>query len=329
MSKCYSCLEDRTLKNNYCNSCIKELFNGIVPKSLTFNRKEFNQERIKLVDRMSLSGVQDKISLVFVKKELKPTSVNGKFILKPIPKHDDEIKNAKDIIYNEHISMLISKKIFKINTASCGIISFSDGENAYITKRFDYDNEMKTKYDQEDFASVLGITSVTHGPSYKYDAKNYVDCGNAIKNRVSASIPALEDFFKRIVLNYLISNGDAHLKNFSLYRKEDANDYLLCPNYDILNTRYHVDDSYTALDLFEEYTDAHDSFGYPTFYDFKLLAKYLDINEIRFKKIIALVKDSEEKVIELVEKSFLSQEAQVAYITSYKERLKMFFYEVK
>ena len=325
MSKCYGCLEDKTLKDNYCSSCIKELFSGIVPKPLSFDREEFYIARKNLASRMSISGVQDKISLSFENKELKPTATDGKYILKPVPRNSDELDNKEDVIYNEHVSMLISKKVFKLNTAACGIIKFSDGGNAYITKRFDYDWKTGLKYDQEDFASILEVTSSTHGADYKYTAKSYLDCGLAIKRFVAASIPATEEFFKRVVLNYLICNGDAHLKNFSLFSSPGAEEYMLSPNYDILNTRYHVNDSYMALDLLDDYSKAHEVYGYPTFYDFERFAKYLDIKDTRFKKIVELVKNSEDKVTVLVAKSFLSDSAKSFYIKKYKERLKMFF----
>ena len=325
MSKCYGCLEDRKIKNNYCSNCVKELFLGIVPNPLSFNREEFYMARKELADRMSISGVQDKISLSFENKELRPTAKDGRYILKPVPRNSDELDNKEDVIYNEHISMLISKKIFGLNTAACGIIKFSDEKNAYITKRFDYDETTGLKYDQEDFASILEVTSSTHGADYKYTAKTYLDCGRAIKKFVSASIPATEEFFKRVVLNYLISNGDAHLKNFSLFSSPGAEDYMLTPNYDILNTRYHVNDSYMALDLLDHYTEVHEVYGYPTFLDFKILAKYLDIKVNRFNKIVELVIHSESRVIELVEKSFLSKKAKSFYIENYKKRLKMFF----
>lgn len=325
MSKCYGCLEDKNLKANYCTSCVKELFSGIVPKVLDFNREEFYMARKKFADRMSISGVQDKISLSFEDKELKPTPKDGKYILKPVPRNSDELDNKEDVIYNEHISMLISKKIFAINTAACGIIKFSDGQNAYITKRFDYDEITGLKYDQEDFASILEVTSSTHGADYKYTSKSYLDCAKAIKKFVSASIPATEEFFKRVVLNYLISNGDAHLKNFSLFSSPGAKDYMLTPNYDILNTRYHVSDTYMALELLDDYSEVHEIYGYPTFYDFKIFAKYLNIKDNRFNKIIQLVKNSEIKVVEFVEKSFLSERAKSFYIENYKKRLKMFF----
>ena len=328
MSKCYGCLEEKKLASNYCNSCIKELFSGIVPKPLDFNRVEFYTARKKLAGRMSISGVQDKISLSFEKKELKPTATDGKYILKPVPRNSDELENKDDIIYNEHLSMLISKKVFGIDTAACGIIKFSDNSDAYITKRFDYHEKTGLKYDQEDFASILEVTSSSHGADYKYTAKRYLDCGRAIKKFVSADIPAVEEFFKRIVLNYLISNGDAHLKNFSLFSEPNAEDYILTPNYDVMNTRYHVNDSYMAMEMLNYYTEAHNVYGYPTFSDFKMLATYLDIKDKRFDKIINLVRNSELKVNSLIEKSFLSEEGKRFYKESYQERLKMFFYTI-
>jgi serine/threonine-protein kinase HipA len=81
-----------------------------------------------------------------------------------------------------------------------------------------------------------------------------------------------------------------------------------------------------ALDLLDNYSQAHEVYGYPTFYDFEKFAKYLDIKDNRFKKIIELAKSSENKIIELVKKSFLSDSAKSFYIQKYKERLKMFFY---
>lgn len=41
-----------------------------------------------------------------------------------------------------------------------------------------------------------------------------------MKKYVSAYLIEIEKYFRVIVLNYLFSNGDAHLKNFSLYRNE-------------------------------------------------------------------------------------------------------------
>ena len=322
---CLGCLAtNKTLKNNYCLKCIKELFNGIVPNPLNFDRVEFTKKRAELSPRMSISGVQDKISLTFEKKDLVLTAINGKYILKPISNGDGHIQNEKDVVANEHLSMLISKNIFNIPTANCGLIQFSDGELAYITKRFDYDDISGLKYDQEDFAGIMGITPSSHGENYKYDACNYLDCARMIKKYVASSVVSVEDFFKRIILNYLICNGDAHLKNFSLFSKVNSNEYFLTPNYDLLNTRFHVNEKYgdMALELLDGYTATYEKYGYYTYDDFKTFAKYIDLPDVRFNKIMKFIEESYPKVEELIDKSFLSESAKKFYKSSYQERMK-------
>ncbi|MFK2822177.1 type II toxin-antitoxin system HipA family toxin [Arcobacter sp. YIC-80] len=329
MPKCYACLEEKKLKSQfYCKKCIDEVFGGVTPEPLDFDKKDFYIQRNELAHRMSISGVEDKLSLTFNDNRLKVTATNGSYILKPVPM-SHQIKNQEDVAANEHLSMLISKKIFKIDTANCAVIPFRDGELAYITKRFDYTKD-GTKYDQEDFASILDVNSAKDGADYKYDAKTYLDCANAIKLNVPASIVTLEDFFKRILLNYLIANGDAHLKNFSLYSLPDSVDYRLTPNYDLLNTRFHVNEKYgdTALALFDDYSDVFEQVGYYTFYDFKLFATYLGINEKRFNKILTQVNSSITKVEDLINASFLSDEGKVFYLEKYKERLKRVNYQI-
>ncbi len=322
---CLGCLAtNKTLKNNYCSKCIKELFNGIVPNPLNFDRVEFTKKRAEFSPRMSISGVQDKISLTFEKKDLVPTAINGKYILKPISSGDGHIQNEKDVVANEHLSMLISKNIFNIPTANCGLIQFSDGELAYITKRFDYDDISGLKYDQEDFAGIIGITPSSHGENYKYDACSYLDCTRMIKKYVASSIVSIEDFFKRVILNYLICNGDAHLKNFSLYSKSDSSEYFLTPNYDLLNTRFHINEKYgdMALELLDEYTPTYEKYGYYTYDDFKTFANYIDLKEVRFNKIMKFIEENYPKVEELIDKSFLSESAKEFYKLSYKDRVK-------
>jgi serine/threonine-protein kinase HipA len=322
---CLGCLAtNKKLKNNYCSKCIKELFSGTTPNPLNFNKVEFTKKRAELSARMSISGVQDKISLTFEKKDLVPTATNGKYILKPISSDNGHIQNEKDIVANEHLSMLISKDIFNIPTANCGLIEFNDGELAYITKRFDYDENLGLKYDQEDFAGIMGITPSSHGENYKYDACSYLDCARMIKKHVASSIVSIEDFFKRIILNYLICNGDAHLKNFSLFSKASSSEYFLTPNYDLLNTRFHVNEKYgdMALELLDNYTSTYEKYGYYTYDDFKIFAKYIDLPEVRFNKIMKFIKDSYPEVEELINKSFLNSKAKEFYKKSYQDRMK-------
>lgn len=320
---CFGCLEDKTVKNGYCPKCTKLLFNGISPKPLSFDKVGFYKERSEMASRMSISGVQDKLSLRFEKETLVPTAIQGKYILKPIPNMAQRgVDKLIDIAANEHVCMRLSKDVFKINTAECGLIRFSDGELAYLTKRFDYVNET-TKYDQEDFAAILNVTPFNSGKDYKYDARSYLDCANKIRELLPAYMPALEEFFKRIVLNYLIGNADAHLKNFSIYRVPGKNDYQLTPNYDVLNTRYHIknENTDTGLILNNEDTSTYEAVGFYTYADFKQFADLIHLPNVRFQKIIAFCEESTPAVESLINRSFLSDEAKEFFVKFYKERL--------
>ncbi|MCK4312962.1 MAG: hypothetical protein KAW88_09540, partial [Candidatus Cloacimonetes bacterium] len=63
MNRCLSCLKELD-KIKICNSCLKLLFNKRkVNPVLNFNKKDFIKIRTEFVEKFSISGVQDKISL--------------------------------------------------------------------------------------------------------------------------------------------------------------------------------------------------------------------------------------------------------------------------
>ena len=323
--RCHSCMVETA--KTYCPKCIKELFDGKKVQALTFDKQEFYQKRKEYAKRISISGVQDKLSLTFDENNtLITTDIEGHYILKPAPS-EEQVDNSHDICANEHLSMQISKQIFNIPTAGSALIPFSTDELAYITKRFDYAKNGQ-KLDQEDFAAVLEYTSDRQGRNYKYES-SYEACAKAIQMYIPASMPALEDFYKRIVVNYLIGNADAHLKNFSLYRAEGRKDRSLTPNYDLLYTRYHIpnEEGYMGLDLFADEGDnptkAFEAMGYYTLEDFELFADKIGIKPKRLEKIFELILVSTPQVMEMIEHSFLSDEGKEAYRKNYEERLKL------
>jgi len=319
---CHSCLSP-VKTGLYCKRCRDILFSGRSIEPLTFDKSEFYTKRRELQDRMSISGVQDKISLSFDDSgSLTPTATDGRYILKPVP-IAAEIRHHGEVGANEHISMQISKQVFGIQTAESALIPFKDGELAYITKRFDYAVD-GTKLDQEDFASVLGKTSSNSGKDYKYDL-SYHAIAEAIKKYVPASAPALEELYMRVLLNYLIGNDDAHLKNFSIYRAEGRQDFTLTPNYDILFSKHHVDGGIglMALDLFDDFESvSYAAAGFPTLEDFEIFGlEVCSIPPKRLARIVQKFLGSIEAVAEFVTHSFLSQEAKAAYLINYSTNL--------
>ncbi|HEU0228569.1 MAG TPA: HipA domain-containing protein [Arachidicoccus soli] len=307
----------------FCPRCRRKLFDGTnVPSVLSFDAPKADNLVIfqKNTKRLSISGVQLKYSLRLEENELVLTEKNGQYILKPIPPSRQLIA-VEDVPENEHLTMQIADQLFKINTAANGIVRFRDGEPAYITRRFDVKPD-GSKYMQEDFAQLLSRTSDTHGETFKYEG-TYEEIGLLIKQFVAAAPPALENFFKLVVFNYVISNGDAHLKNFSLIRTDNG-EYQLAPAYDLMSTILHTPhESDTALDLYAESLDSsyyseYGCYGRP---DFLELAKKLGLIEKRSIKILDDFIFKEGEVTEFVEKSLLSDSGKQAYIHNLRDKV--------
>lgn len=319
---CLGCYTE--VKEGYCLACRKKLFNKAkVPAILLFdapkadNLAEF-QEHTK---RLSISGVQLKYSVRLEAGNLKLSEKNGQYILKPIPPAKQLI-NLDDAPENEHLTMQIAGQFFKINTAANALIHFKDGQPAYITRRFDVKPDAG-KYMQEDFAQLTKKTKHTHGETFKYEG-SYEEIGLLIKRFVAAAAPALEKFFQLVVFNYVLSNGDAHLKNFSLIRK-DSGEYQLTPAYDLMSTVVHTPhESDTALDLYEgdTITKFYSVYGYYGRENFMELAKRLGIIEKRATRIIDQFPASNKLIKNFIQNSFLSRQAKEQYIASFADKIK-------
>ena len=317
---CYKKIE----KNEYCLSCRKKLFDGKrVSTVLEFDKPK--AENIRMYNehskRMSISGVQLKYSLKLVLNKLELCEKNGQYIIKPIPTAD-HLEMMHDAPENEHLTMQIASQIFNIKTAHNALIFFKDGTPAYITKRFVVKGD-GTKYIQEDFAQITSRTKETHGESYKYEG-SYLEIGELIKKFVPASMIAIENFFKLVLFNYVFSNGDAHLKNFSLVRNEFA-EMELSPSYDLMSTIIHTPgERDTALDLYDKdhesvYYATHGHYGRMEFIEF---AKRLGIVEVRYMRIINEFIENDTEVNDFIQNSSLSNKALESFSINYKSRSK-------
>jgi len=319
VNKCPGCL--RPGFETYCSLCIKKLFNGKrVSHILDFSRPEFNKIKREGSGRLSISGIQVKHSLKLNNKKLILTEENGEYILKPVP--SGEFEYLDQVPANEHLTMQIAGQVYKINTAENGLIFFNDGDAAYITKRFDVLIDGRRLL-QEDFAQIAGRTEETNGKNYKYDF-TYEGIADLMKKYVPAYAVEVEKYFKVIVFNYLFSNGDSHLKNFSLLRNEKYGDYLLTPFYDLINTSIHSPgENDTALELFKDnyMTVAYRAGSKYTRQDFIELAERIGMNKNRIDKIYSEMLNKTDHVKKLIANSFLREELKKVYLESYYNRL--------
>lgn len=273
--------------------------------------------------RISISGAQAKYSLRIKSKELEPTDNNGTYILKPAT--NMQFKLFADMPANEHITMQMAKQIFKLNVAESALLRFTTGEYTYLTKRFDIRND-GSKILQEDLAQTAGLSSDANGSNFKYESLSYEEIAYILKQHVSASPIAIEQFFKVLLFNYLVCNGDAHIKNFSIYSPHQDGVYELTPAYDLINTSLHADDFRTALDLFKDEENYNGKFfkdnGFYGASDFLEFARRISIVEKRAQKFILDITAHIPEMDEMLDKSFLSDGAKVLYKERIRDRAK-------
>lgn len=304
----------------YSRTCLRRMFQGkMVNHVLPYESPASDPETDALFEqnlqRVSISGVQEKFSVLLEKNKLRLTGEGerGTYILKPIPLVG---KRADQMPANEHLTMQIARQVYGIETAENALIFFKNGAPAYLTKRFDI-KEDGTKLAQDDFASLAGRTPQTHGEHYKYQG-NYLELFQLMQTYLPSWKVEAPKLLRIIIFNYLFSNGDAHFKNFSLL-ETPMGDYRLSPAYDLLNSRIHVEDHDFALEggllppnMAQEKISVQ----------MAKLAGQAQISEKIFNQMMTLMCAKSDKVEELIKASFLNESTKRNYWQSYLGRLK-------
>lgn len=312
--------------STYSPVALKNLFAGkkvshILPYDSPEKNEADNELFIENVEHISISGVQEKEVCVIEKGviRLSEKGEQSTHILKPIPL--SRLKRVKEIPANENLTMQIASQVYGIETAANGLCFFKTGEPAYVTKRFDVDAK-KGKLRKEDFSSLAGVMPTNAGSNYKYEY-SYEEIAEQIRRFVPAWRIEMEKFYKMVLFNFLFSNGDAHLKNFSVIETTKG-DFRLAPAYDLLNTHLHVDDTDFALSrgLFRE--GAKSEFlkynGKANGRSFEEFGRRIGIGEKRIAEILQQFSAIYPQTEELINASFLLPDTKKTYTSEYRQR---------
>lgn len=183
---------------------------------------EIRQEYLNRAGKMSIQGVQPKLSMKLNIKERQFEIVDskGKFILKPPNDLYPELPQ------NEDLSMKMAK-ICNIEVPWHGLIYSKDNILNYAIRRFDRKGH-NDKLALEDFAQ---LSNATRNTKYNSSMERVISIIDEF-----CTFPILEKIklFRRTLFNFLIGNEDMHLKNFSLISRNRKVE--ISPAYDLLNT---------------------------------------------------------------------------------------------
>lgn len=210
-------------ENRYSETGLKLLGTGLKTlKDLEYTAEEQRKEAFNRASKMSVQGVQPKLSALLSIKDEKFIIVDksGRYILKPQHQFYTQLPE------NEDLTMRLANEI-DLEIPLHGLLWSKDNTLTYFIKRFDRKGQYN-KVPVEDFAQLAGLSRDT-----KY---------NSSMEKVVALIddyctfPAIEKIklLKLVIFNYLIGNEDSHLKNFSIIT--DDNQVKLSPCYDLVNS---------------------------------------------------------------------------------------------
>ncbi|MFH1360648.1 MAG: HipA domain-containing protein [Candidatus Omnitrophota bacterium] len=271
----------------------KSMFGTIKEPAINFSLPEISLKAQEMIGKLSISGVQPKLSVKFDRKkgELITVAEGGEYILKPQT-------SFPHIPENEQCCMDIAQALGIDVPAHC-LLRLTEGSFVYIVKRFD--RLGKQKIHQEDFSQILG--------KKKYDG-SVEQIGRKLKS-ISA-IPGLDAqlFFERVVFNFLIGNGDAHLKNYSISHGKE-NQIRLTPAYDIVCSKLVIpDEEDSALAIHGKKTKLIKE-------DFDALADYLQIPpKVRYENFL----QKEELMAEFIRSSKLEAQERDRFTAIIQER---------
>lgn len=197
----------------------------------------FNQD--KNDNKFSLAGVQMKFSMIEADGRFNLTRGDslGDWIIKtPSTKHTN-------VPLNEYTAMSLAALV-GVDIPEIRLVDLDQLENlppinlpeekkAFAIRRFDRNGNKRIH--MEDFAQVF-----VKYPHEKYNSANYEQIGRVIYSYSGDGLADAQQFVRRLLVNILLANGDAHLKNWSLLYADGVTPRL-SPAYDIVTTSVYIE----------------------------------------------------------------------------------------
>jgi len=277
-------------------SCIKHFFGTDTIPEIDITEQTFTTIVMESIQKgFTVPGVQKKLSLHLLSEKNKPrlTLVNYPtgYILKPQVEQFEALPEAEQLV------MTMADTI-GISTVPHALMR-GDGDLAYITRRVDRveDGEHTKMLAMEDFCQLdLRLTQDKYKGSYER-------CAKIIERYSCRKGLDMAELFMRLVFCFVAGNSDMHLKNFSLRETEPGNRRFQLSNaYDMLpvNVIMPEDKEQMALTINGKKRNIHKK-------EFKILAEVCDIPANAAEKMIEKLCVLENKMLSLVDESYLPQ----------------------
>lgn len=306
MKYCPITYEPLETAEKYSKKGLKWLSPKLIDLSdLPFSAKELQNEALARADKMSIQGVQPKLSAILDVANSSFTVVDsgGLYILKP---QSALYEQAPE---NEDLSMRMAK-IIGIEVPLHGLVYSKDQSFTYFIKRFDR-SPRKQKIAMEDFAQLAGLDRET---KYRYSMEKLV---HVIEQY--CTFPAIQkaELLLRVLFNFIIGNEDMHLKNYALLTRDGIT--ALAPAYDFINSSIAIKNPKEEIAL--TLNGRKRNLRRKDFMDY-FAVEILKLNSSVINDKLKLLDEAQKSWFELIDASFLSEELKDKYQALMKNRLK-------
>ena len=306
MSRCLYCYRElNENEHDYHASCAKNFFGTAEAPVMEYTRADMDRLAENIIrSQTTLTGVQPKLSLNLQHHEgarkLTIVGLWGAYIFKPQTDDYPQLPEIEDLTM--HLAEMAG-----IRTAQHCLIRLADDSLGYLTKRMDRDAQ-GNKLAMEDFCQLTERQT-----EYKYRS-SYEQIAKAINKYSSTPQLDLVNFYETVIFSWLTGNNDMHLKNFSLLSSK-AGHFGLSPAYDLVNAAIvnPKDKEELALTL----NGKKSRIGID---DFKQAATKSEIPEKVIDRLFAHFRKCLPQWETMIQKSFLAEELQQAYIESLQKR---------
>lgn len=174
-----------------------------------------------------IPGVQDKVSSQMLNAPVKTAGID--YMVKFNP---EDIPFA---VENEFYFLSLANKV-GIATAKAQLLTDSEGVHALRLQRFD---RVGNRLSKQRLAIEDGAQILNRYPLDKYRV-DFVQMAKKMIGLCAASEAAAYQIYKQVVFDWLIGNGDAHAKNFSVIQN-NLGEWKIAPAYDLLCTMFYGD----------------------------------------------------------------------------------------
>ncbi len=188
----------------------------------------FNKLLHTFLDKNAISGVQPKTVALVKDKE---TLHIKEYIIKTWGAEYPYLAE------NEYFCLEAMKKAGLITAKT----QLSKNKKFLLIENFIFQNE-----EVFGFEEVLSLMDKNRDNKYQ---GSYEQIAKIIMRFCSNKTEALKSYYKTVIMNFLLKNGDAHLKNFGLLFTKDFSKVSCAPVYDVVTTTAYIFKDRPALTL--------------------------------------------------------------------------------